>query len=67
MSLPLNSGSRTTRSGKLLDLEKSTKESKEVSTTPMKDCIKTPTSSTAIKSNSHTILTKVKMSYRSQF
>ena len=51
MSLPSNSGRRTTRSGKPLD--KSTKELKEVFKTPMKDCEKTPTSSTAIKSSSH--------------
>ena len=51
MSLPSNSGRRTTRSGKLLD--KSTKALKEVFKTPMKDCEKIPTSSTAIKSSSH--------------
>ena len=52
MSLPSNSGRRITRSGKPLD--KPANEPKEVFTTPMKDCEKTPTSSTAIKSNSNT-------------
>ena len=52
MSLPSNSDSHITRSGKPLD--KSAKEPKEVFTTPMKDCEKTPTNSTAIKFNNNT-------------